>query len=312
LNYIVFDLEYNQPSPLNKRLAITMGTERPEYLKFEILQIGAIKIDENFKYISNFKMYVKPKFMPTINRHVLEIINVKERYIKTNSLYFDKVFNEFRNFIGQDDNCTFVTWSNSDLEVLRSNLDAWNIAFETSKYRHIDLQEVVMKKQGLELHSSLEKIANEYKINYNLIHDAYADANVTKQLFQKIGICESKPYNDNIIFKLNKKMKKHNNEILVTEINKTPHCNNCGKFIKTNIKTNFYTTQSKDALYMKKLCYCDKCKLYSFINYKYDFTTKTLYEQNSIIREDNQQRLNKVKEKMEFIKQIENIQLNIK
>jgi inhibitor of KinA sporulation pathway (predicted exonuclease) len=308
----VFDLEYNQPSPLNKRLSITMETERPKYLKFEILQIGAIKLNDNLKYVSNFKMYVKPKFMPTISKHVLEILNVKERYIKINGLYFDKVFNEFRSFIGQDEDCTFVTWSSNDLDVLRSNLDAWNIEFETSKYKHIDLQEIIMKKQGLELHPSLEKIANEYEINYNLIHDAYADASITKQLFQKIGICESKPYNDNIIFKLNKKMKKHSNEILISETKKTPHCNNCGKFIKTNIKTNLYATRRKDALYMKKLCYCDKCKSYLFKNYQYDFTTKTLYIKDNMIREENQLKLNRAKEKLEFIKQIENIQLNIK
>jgi tetratricopeptide (TPR) repeat protein len=54
-----------------------METGRPSYLKCEILQIGAIKVDENLKYVSNFKMYVRPKFLPTINKHVLEILNVK-------------------------------------------------------------------------------------------------------------------------------------------------------------------------------------------------------------------------------------------
>jgi inhibitor of KinA sporulation pathway (predicted exonuclease) len=286
-----------------------METGRPKYLKFEILQIGAVKLNEDLKYVSNFKMYVKPKFMPTINRHVLELLNVKERYIRTNGLYFDKVFNEFKNFIGQG-NCTFVTWSNSDIEVLRSNLDAWKIEFDTSKYRHIDLQEVIMIKQGLELHPSLEKIANEYEINYNLVHDAYADASVTKQLFQKIGICESKPYIDNINFKLNRKIRKHNNNILLSEVKKTPHCSNCGKFIKSNIITKFYTSQSKDALYMKKMCYCSKCELYSFKDYKYDFDTTTLYITDNIISNNND--FNKAKGKLDFIKNIESIQLNMK
>jgi inhibitor of KinA sporulation pathway (predicted exonuclease) len=286
-----------------------METGRPSYLKCEILQIGAIKVDENLKYVSNFKMYVRPKFLPTINKHVLEILNVKERYIKTNGLYFDRVFDVFKNFIGQD-NCTFVTWSNNDIEILRSNLDAWNIEFDTSKYRHIDLQEIIMKKQQLEKRPSLEKIANEYEINYNLLHDAYADASVTKQLFQKIGICESKPYVDNINFNLNRKIRKHYNDILISEVKKTPHCNNCGKFIKSNIMTTFYTSRSKDALYMKKMCYCNKCELYLFKDYKYDFDTSTLYITDNIISNNND--LNKAKEELDFIKNIENIQLNMK
>jgi inhibitor of KinA sporulation pathway (predicted exonuclease) len=310
LNYIVFDLEYNQASPLNKRLAITLGTEKPQYLKFEIIQIGAIKIDKNLKYVSNFKMYVKPKFMPTISKHVLEIMGVKERYIKTNSLYFDKAFEDFRNFIGQDDECTFVTWSSNDLEVLRSNLDAWDIYFNTTKYRHIDLQQVVMKKQELELHPSLEKIALEYGINFNSesLHDAYADASITKQLFQKIGVCESNPYVDNIKFKLNRKIKKYKDKILMSEINKVPHCNRCGKFMKTKAKTELYSIQNKDTLNVNKMCYCERCDIYVFKKYEYKYKLRELSINDKPIRSDSNNFI-KMKEDVEYLKNVEKIQL---
>jgi DNA polymerase III epsilon subunit-like protein len=309
LNYVIFDLEYNQIDNRNKRLAQIMQTERPEYLNFEILQIGAVKLNDNLKYVSNFKMYVKPKFLPKINRDIIELLNVSEEYIQINSLYFDKVFNEFKNFIGQDD-CTFVTWSNNDLTVLRNNLDAWNIEFETSKYKHIDLQEVVVDKNKLQNPPALERMAKFYDININnsKLHDAYTDASITKQLFQKIGVHGSKPYIDNINFKLNRKIRKHNNDILASEIKKIPHCDNCGKFIKTNIKTKFYTkAKNKDVLYMKKMCYCDKCKVHTFKDYEYKYKIGELSIED--INISNLQLYNKLKGELDFIEQVEKIQL---
>ena len=47
LKYIIFDLEFNQSC--NKE-------DKVLQLPFEIIQIGALKLDENFKTISTLKM----------------------------------------------------------------------------------------------------------------------------------------------------------------------------------------------------------------------------------------------------------------
>jgi DNA polymerase III epsilon subunit-like protein len=53
MNYIVFDLEWNQ-SP--------EGKERSDrYLQFEIVEIGAVKLDQNRKPIGEFRRLVKPQ-----------------------------------------------------------------------------------------------------------------------------------------------------------------------------------------------------------------------------------------------------------
>lgn len=52
MNYIVLDLEWNQSADgkayTNSRIP------------FEIIQIGAVKLDENFSEISQFDRYIRP------------------------------------------------------------------------------------------------------------------------------------------------------------------------------------------------------------------------------------------------------------
>jgi hypothetical protein len=59
MNYIVLDLEYNQPS------GIRAGFKKAKYIKNEIIEIGATKLDDNLNFIKGFKCYVKPYFYPT-------------------------------------------------------------------------------------------------------------------------------------------------------------------------------------------------------------------------------------------------------
>ena len=55
MNYIVFDLEWNQ-SP--------EGKERSDrYLQFEIVEIGAVKLDQNRKPIGSFAAWSSHRFM---------------------------------------------------------------------------------------------------------------------------------------------------------------------------------------------------------------------------------------------------------
>lgn len=314
MNYVIFDLEYNQINRENRRLSRTMRTGKPEYLKFEILQIGAIKLDDNLKYVSNFKMYVKPKFLPVVNEHVLNILNVSEDYIRINGLYFSKVFDEFKDFLGDTTNTTLVTWSGTanDFNVIGSNLRAWHIKFNINNYNHIDLQRVIMNKTLSKLQPSLERVAPEYDIDFNksILHDAYGDASITKQLFQKIGIEEANAYNYEPKFKISNKLKRgvSRNIMLINEIKKVPHCNHCGKFIKTIEKTNFYLPKN-GFLKMSKLCYCDKCNAYVFKDYRYEIYTRRLIVKDKFIHKNNIQSFTIAKKELDLLKEIEFVQL---
>ena len=52
MQYIVLDLEWNQ-SPTGKKNTVSE-------IPFEIIQIGAVKLDSNFNIIDEFNMNIRP------------------------------------------------------------------------------------------------------------------------------------------------------------------------------------------------------------------------------------------------------------
>lgn len=68
MNYIVLDLEWNQPFDLRCTL------KRPVLLHGEIIQIGAVKTDEDHHILDTFKILVKPKLYTRMTGRVYRLI----------------------------------------------------------------------------------------------------------------------------------------------------------------------------------------------------------------------------------------------
>lgn len=70
MQYIVYDLEFNQDfSSYNGALE-----NRSQYPS-EIIQIGAVKLDSDFRNKGNFNRYVKPTIYSNISPFITELIN---------------------------------------------------------------------------------------------------------------------------------------------------------------------------------------------------------------------------------------------
>ena len=59
MNYIVFDLEWNQP--------IDYGQHSKRALSFEIIEIGAVKLSEDFELLGSFDEFIKPVVYKKLN-----------------------------------------------------------------------------------------------------------------------------------------------------------------------------------------------------------------------------------------------------
>ena len=71
MNYIVFDLEWNQ---------CPYGKERENgRLPFEILEIGAVKLDENRKIVDSFQEVIKPAVYKKLHFRTREILDLDAR-----------------------------------------------------------------------------------------------------------------------------------------------------------------------------------------------------------------------------------------
>lgn len=83
MNYIIFDLEYNQQHPDD----INASEPKPPLL-FEIIQIGAIKINNDLKTISTFNSLIKPNIHIKLHPYVenLTKINIEDLNNSSNSI----------------------------------------------------------------------------------------------------------------------------------------------------------------------------------------------------------------------------------
>lgn len=72
MNYIVFDLEWNQP--YSNDISFMKRTKMP--LTGEIIQIGAVKLNEKMDIIDHFTMFIKPQYLPRMHKHVRELTGI--------------------------------------------------------------------------------------------------------------------------------------------------------------------------------------------------------------------------------------------
>ena len=103
MNYIVLDLEWNQgrkDSWSSKRLP------------FEVIEIGAAKLDDSFNLIDQYGSIVKPRLHRHLHPAIRELLSYDETLLRTGRP-FEEVFKEFENWCGDD--YIFCTWGTLDL-----------------------------------------------------------------------------------------------------------------------------------------------------------------------------------------------------
>ena len=99
MNYIVFDLEWNQ-SAAGKRYS-------NKKIPFEIIEFGAIKLNSEFQEIGRFNELVKPKVYKNINRITKSLVHLNMEELK-DARDFKDVMTSFLEFCGN--RYIFCTW----------------------------------------------------------------------------------------------------------------------------------------------------------------------------------------------------------
>ncbi len=116
ISYIVFDLEWNQ-SPRGK-----VG-KLPD-LPSEIIEVGAVKLDENLETVSEFSRFVRPFIYKKLDYRVRALTNIQTGQLQKEGKAFAQVMREFFHWCGMDsgEEVIFCSWGNMDLLELQRNL----------------------------------------------------------------------------------------------------------------------------------------------------------------------------------------------
>lgn len=121
MNYIVLDMEWNQPwpgSPSAKKVL-------PVSVRGEIIQIGAVRMTEDGMTEDEFQVMIAPKFYRHLNRRVSKLTGIKESRLKEEGIPFPEAMEQFRSWCGED--CVFLTWGFDDIGILRENLQLFSL-----------------------------------------------------------------------------------------------------------------------------------------------------------------------------------------
>ena len=99
MNYIIVDLE------------ATCGNKY-ENIRNEIIEIGAVKINEQGQMIGEFNEFVKPVLNPVLTKFCTELTSIQQNDVD-NAANFKTVLIDFLDW-ACNDNCIFLSWGNYD------------------------------------------------------------------------------------------------------------------------------------------------------------------------------------------------------
>ena len=121
MDYIVLDMEWNQPwpgSPSSRKVL-------PVQIRGEIIQIGAVRLTESGQVADEFQIMIKPKYYRHLNRRVSKLTGIKESRLREEGVPFPEAMERFKSWCGED--IIFLTWGFDDIGILRENMQLFNL-----------------------------------------------------------------------------------------------------------------------------------------------------------------------------------------
>ena len=186
MNYVVVDLEWNQAMSSKS----SVFNKLPIHLRGEIIEIGAVKLDENMRPTEEFTIDVKPVYFRRMHYKVKKITGFdKERLSRGFS--FPEALARFREWCG--DGVTFLTWGCDDQGILEQNIIIHDLDWDWIS-GWVNLQLIYNLQTGGDknqksLASAMEHFEIEQtRIAHDALGDAYNTALVSTHLDMKEGL----------------------------------------------------------------------------------------------------------------------------
>ena len=177
MNYIILDLEWNQSSEGR--------TKRIKELPFEIIEIGAIKMDENYNVIGEFNQLIRPKVYRDMNRITQNLIHIDMEDLQRGKP-FEEVILQFIDWCGEE--YMFCTWGPLDLTELQRNMRYYDQKMLSDRpLKYLDLQKIfAISFEDKSARHTLEYAVDFLKIEKDIpFHRAFSDAYYTSKVFEK-------------------------------------------------------------------------------------------------------------------------------
>lgn len=182
MNYIVLDLEWNQSS--------TGKEEVSKVLPFEIIEIGAIKLNSDRKMTDEFSELIKPQVYHEMHHITRKLIHLQMEELEKGKSFVE-IMEKFRAWCGRD--YIFCTWGPLDLLELQRNIRYYQLEpLGEGPLAFLDVQKLFSiayedRKSRRTLEHAIDFLEIEKDIPFHrAFSDAYYTAKVLAQLDEDV------------------------------------------------------------------------------------------------------------------------------
>lgn len=108
MKIVILDLEWN-----------TAYYKKEQRFINEIIEFGAVKLNERMKVVGQFQMFVKSRISKRLRGSVKQLTHISNEQLQQKGKDFETVVKQFTKWAGK--NTLLLTWSNTDLYTLMDN-----------------------------------------------------------------------------------------------------------------------------------------------------------------------------------------------
>ena len=178
--YLVIDLEFCRTDRYTARL-------NKYYVPFEVIQIGAVILNEENEVVDEFRSFVHPMY-GILDERVSELTGITEADLKDAPL-LQKALASMAAWIG-DRELIAASWSQTDYRQLSDEMEQKHIKNRTIRRlfdNWVDLQKAYTEMVGSDQAISLERAMNASAVEVEgRLHDGAVDAFNTAKLISSI------------------------------------------------------------------------------------------------------------------------------
>ena len=176
MNYLVVDFEFT----FYKR-----PVGRPRAFFAEIIEIGAVKLDENLNECGKLQSFVKPHFFPKHAKDAMDFCMMTDADMKK-AITFTTMLEKMSEMY-EAGNTLFVAWGDSDYKVLAEGCSRHKLENPVLQADYLDLAEAYKLWRGEENTSGLKTAIIEMEVTADgLAHTAFDDAYNTGKVLAKM------------------------------------------------------------------------------------------------------------------------------
>ncbi len=270
--YIIMDLEWNNSYMKSTQKFIN-----------EIIEIGAVKLDEQLQVVDTFSELVKPTVSKKLRSRIKNLTHITNEEI-CNGRPFSEVIKRFKKWAGSD--AIVMTWGDTDIRTMLTNFKCFlkkdSIDFIS---RYADLQRYCqcfinmenVQQAGLSYAAECLEIDAEKYPHHRALDDSLLSAECFKKVYNKeklnefIKTCDADFY-ARLAFK--PYVIKDKNDPLIDKNLFNCYCDICGGKVETLKKWKFMN-QSFRALF-----YCENCNR----EFRVNLRVKKFYDRLDIKR----------------------------